>query len=231
MKTLMYNGREIEELKLDKFGNLYYSDKLKKINICESNQSYSPRVNKKKVSIQKFKALISTYGDELKDEFLKEISKTNEVWKDWNDSFVISNIGRVANIKTLTIMNSVEDNEREYSRVKIGNKLVATHRMVAKLFIEKDDETYDIVNHKDGNKTNNNCENLEWCNNSMNIQHAYDNNLKSSTGEKVLTEDLVRLAREMFSDGCGIMQISNQLGFNRNTISAAINKKSWKHVV
>lgn len=34
-----------------------------------------------------------------------------------------------------------------------------------------------FVNHIDGNKLNNNLENLEMCNNSENVQHAYDNGL------------------------------------------------------
>ena len=41
---------------------------------------------------------------------------------------------------------------------------------------------YDIVNHIDGNKMNNHYTNLEWCNISMNTQHAYDNGLVFDRG-------------------------------------------------
>jgi len=34
------------------------------------------------------------------------------------------------------------------------------------------------VNHKDGNKENNNIENLEWCTKSENQKHAYRTGIK-----------------------------------------------------
>lgn len=47
------------------------------------------------------------------------------------------------------------------------------HRLVMETFAEPDDKRFDI-NHKDGNKQNNNISNLEWCTKSENMQHAYN---------------------------------------------------------
>lgn len=59
---------------------------------------------------------------------------------------------------------------------------IALHRIIAITFIDNPNG-YKIVNHKDGNKTNNSIENLEWCSRSQNTQHAYDNNLISGKRE------------------------------------------------
>jgi hypothetical protein len=52
-------------------------------------------------------------------------------------------------------------------------KCWSVHRLVATTFIPRISGKY-FVNHKDGNKTNNDVNNLEWCTQSENSQHAHD---------------------------------------------------------
>ena len=81
---------------------------------------------------------------------------------------------------------------------------VKVHRVVAAAFIgpcPKDKQ----VNHKDGNKSNNHVENLEYMTQSENNHHAYDTKLKrirrgeDASGSK-LTEEAVHKIREMLAD-------------------------------
>jgi len=60
------------------------------------------------------------------------------------------------------------------------SKNVLIHRVLAKAFIpHTNDKKY--VNHKDGNKKNNELSNLEWVTQSDNIKHSYANGLSKHT--------------------------------------------------
>lgn len=76
-------------------------------------------------------------------------------------------------------VTDIDTNTRRYLRV---------HRLVAMYYIPNPNpDLYDQVNHKDGDKLNNNYTNLEWCNTSINTQHAYDNNLIKDRGGWIST--------------------------------------------
>ena len=57
-------------------------------------------------------------------------------------------------------------------------KTRSIHRLMAEAFIENP-ENLPIINHIDGNKLNDEIENLEWCTYSYNNKHAYDTGLKT----------------------------------------------------
>ena len=71
-------------------------------------------------------------------------------------------------------------NTAGYASVRLPDKNHLVHRMVAEAFIPNP-ENKPQVNHKDGNKRNNNASNLEWVTPKENMAHAWANGL---VGEK-----------------------------------------------
>ncbi len=64
-------------------------------------------------------------------------------------------------------------NQSGYRVVKVRNKNTRVHRLVAEMFIPNPDNLKQ-VNHKDGNKLNNDVSNLEWAT-SRGFTWRYDN--------------------------------------------------------
>ena len=91
------------------------------------------------------------------------------------------------------------------------------------------------INHKDGNKSNNNIENLEAVTISENIRHAFRNNLNhkgSKHGISKLEEsDIPEIRRLYREDKCIMYLISLMYGVDRKTIGDVISGKNWSHVV
>ncbi len=77
-------------------------------------------------------------------------------------NYSISNMGNVRNDKTGRILKQ-HTKENGYKVVMLGRKTAPlyVHRLVALAFVENV-LNKPQVNHKDGNKENNNTENLEW---------------------------------------------------------------------
>lgn len=96
------------------------------------------------------------------------------------DNYQITNDGRVYNKKYNRYLKPGLNNTG-YLSVKLSDnglqKTYPIHRLVAIHFLDKGD--YNVVNHKDGNKINNNVYNLEWVTYQHNAIHAIDNGLNN----------------------------------------------------
>ena len=98
--------------------------------------------------------------------------------KDYENYFIYDN-GDVLNILTNKILKgSIGEHGYKYYRLsKNGKKkMFYAHRLVAEAFIDNPNNL-PVVNHKNGNKLNNNIENLEWVNYSENSEHAHKEKL------------------------------------------------------
>ena len=116
-----------------------------------------------------------------------------EVWKDvkgYEGLYQVSSFGRVKRM-TKKVYNpgtyGGECTYREkllspyidsagYYQILLRNKnkikRVRVHRIVAEAFIDNPNEL-PVINHKDGNKLNNNIDNLEWCSQAHNTKEAF----------------------------------------------------------
>jgi hypothetical protein len=66
-----------------------------------------------------------------------------------------------------------------YYVCSLAGKTFLVHRLIALAFIPNPNlSKYDCINHIDGNKLNNNLDNLEWCDRKQNNIHAYKTELK-----------------------------------------------------
>ena len=115
-----------------------------------------------------------------------------EIWRDiknYEGIYEVSNLGR---IKSISRNGTIKENRilkpnkvMGYSQVGlqkyVTRKYKKIHRLVAEAFIPNPENKKE-VNHKDGNKTNNCVDNLEWVTTSENQLHSYyklKNNIKS----------------------------------------------------
>lgn len=79
------------------------------------------------------------------------------------------------------------------------SKKIAIHRLLAIHFIPNPDNKR-TVNHKDGNKLNNNLSNLEWMTDSQNIKHAYDNDLNHCSTKKISNSAMDEILIRFFNN-------------------------------
>lgn len=124
----------------------------------------------------------------------KEENLENEIWKEINienentSGYYISSLGRFKNKKGV-IMKDYKPHHSGYVYLRVNIKKYALHRLVALAFIQNPENKL-IVNHIDGNKLNNNVENLEWVTTSENNFHNHKIGLTKGHKRKIIQYDL-----------------------------------------
>jgi len=168
-----------------------------------------------------------------------------EIWKDFvglENVFVVSNKGRIRRIMhrknpTNRLMKQFLHPEG-YFTLPLSNlgeqKFNLVHRAVAIAFIDNPLNLPE-VNHKDGNKTNNCVENLEWVTKLENIRDAWRTGLsKPKKGENhgcsKLTEKEVLEIRAI-GRTMSAREIATLYGVNEQAIHKIRTGQRWKHLL
>lgn len=98
------------------------------------------------------------------------------------------------------------------------------HVLIAKAFIPNPNN-YRCINHKDGDKLNNDIENLEWVSHSVNNKHAYDTGLKKPF-RKATTERVIEIRALHKYLKLTPTQLAGMYGLVQPTISQIVHFKS-----
>lgn len=93
-----------------------------------------------------------------------------EEWKQIKDfpKYEVSNFGNVRNKQTLGLIKKINYKDHYIASIRSDTRSYpkAIHNLVAEAFIKKEKDQ-NQVKHKDGDKFNNNAENLEWINENI----------------------------------------------------------------
>lgn len=111
------------------------------------------------------------------------------------------------------------------------------HRLILLAFVPNPNSLPQI-NHKDGNKINNNINNLEWCNSSQNMLHSYVNHLHKienkrgeSSSVSILKEKEVLEIRRLWDSNLYTQKdLASKFKTEQSNISRIVNKIYWSHI-
>lgn len=160
-----------------------------------------------------------------------------EVWEDipgYEKIYQVSNLGRVKSLSRKTNQTDKKRYTKEkilkqqknmygYMEVTLRKNNIRKHYKVHRLvMVAFHGETKLIVNHIDGNKSNNIISNLEYCTYQENTIHYYSNRKKPKIDfyKKEITK--------MYLDGYSIKEISRHYSYDSKTVKSLLVKSEVK---
>jgi len=159
-------------------------------------------------------------------------------------NYTISNWGRIKRItpyKTTKVGHILKPKKDKLGYLQLAlsqnnnRKTILIHQLVLEVFICSRPKGKQC-NHKDGNKSNNHIENLEWITASENVKHSFDVlGRKSVCGEQhgnsKLTENDVYNIRKMYATGLYSQhELARRFNVKVGAINPIVRYINWKHI-
>lgn len=162
-----------------------------------------------------------------------------EIWKPikrFNNDYSISSFGRIRrntigrNAKIGRILK-IHLDKYGYPQIRLRKHSLKVHRL---LMISFYGDSHLVVNHKDGNKQNNNINNLEYVTVGENTIHAFKNGLRGVGSKhpmaKLKEEDILDIRRMFATGNFKKINIGIIYGIKCTSVSKIIYRKNWTHI-
>ncbi|WP_430815185.1 NUMOD4 motif-containing HNH endonuclease [Carboxylicivirga sp. RSCT41] len=173
----------------------------------------------------------------------------NEVWKKikgYEEIYEVSNLGNIKSLKRKVKgkvgLRVIQErilkprNSSEYMIVRLSGvngkwKDHYIHRLVASAFVKNPDNKPQ-VNHKDGIKSNNHVDNLEWVTRQENLRHCVELGLKGGKkyGKRLSKEEVIDIRLLVEANEESKTSIAQYFGITYVQLFNIINKKCWKNI-
>lgn len=153
-----------------------------------------------------------------------------EVWKKIDDyNYEVSNQGRVRNISTKKVLKE-QLHGQKYYRVNLfkDGKIhhYKIHRLVALAFIHNPDNKPE-VNHKDGNKLNNDVNNLEWVTGEENVEHA----LQTGLIKRLDKETVINVYYDCWINQYPLYRVAEKHKISKKIVDSIKYKRAYKDIL
>jgi hypothetical protein len=116
-----------------------------------------------------------------------------------------------------------------YIVTSINNKLRYVHRLVAEKYLPNP-HNLSIINHKDGNTSNNHIDNLEWTTKRKNCEHARLNGLSETKSQGItdLTYEQYIEMHRLKESGLSYRKVATIMKLEYRRVYDTINGKRYK---
>lgn len=164
------------------------------------------------------KKLITNCKYELKFNYY--VTDDGRIWSERTQKYLSPQYDKNGYVKVQ--LRSTDNKSHRYS----------VHRLVLENFKPIQGMEKLQVNHIDGNKLNNNLNNLEWTTCEENINHAIQNSLRATINgaAKLTPEEVIEIYRRAWNGETNI-KLGKEFNIHPDQIGRIKNKKSWKNIL